>query len=432
MFRFPRLLAGALTLCVLASHAHAEDALQPVHRTSLLAMAVRSHPAVRASEERAAARILEASSEGSLPAPEVMMQIWQVPLAKPHVIGDAQMVMFGVGQSFPAVGARAARQRAGELEASAERAMGTDRARQIRRDADHAFVDYVEATARHRIHLEHRLIATRTFELAHARHGVGGSLGDAAQSEVELARVESDVVADATRIEAARGRINALLRRDVLAPLGPPVETEPETAAWDVRTAVNAARESRPELRAAVAQRGARTEEARAAAKEAAIPSFRVAALYFAPTTPMPYHGYGANASVTLPWLWGEAGDRRDARRQAAGAVASEALAARIPIDAEVVGQEANVRAAGLRLVTLRDRALPASRRSFEVAWAGYEAGRTDVLTLLSTRRAVVDVETEIIAARASLDHGLADLEAATGTELPRRKLTAEGATDGH
>lgn len=434
MSRHHRLFAGAAAACVVATYAIigcAQEDLRPVDRASLLAMVVRSHPAVRASQERASARAKEAESEGSLPPPEAMMQIWQVPIAKPYAVGDAQMIMFGIGQTFPALGARGARQRAGELDAAAERAMGADRVRQIRRDIDHAFADYVEATARHRIHLEHRLVATRTAELARARHAGGGSLGDVAQAEVELARVEADVITDATRIEAARGRTNALLGRDALAPLGPPVIGDAETSGWDAKTALAKARENRPELRAADAQRDARGEEARAAAKEALIPSFSVAALYFAPSTPMPQHGYGVNASVSLPWLWGEAAGKRDARRQAANAAASEAIAARRPIEADVAVQEANVRAAGLRLLALRERALPASRRSFDTAWAGYEAGRTDVLTLLSTRRAVVDVESDIVAARASLDHALADLEAAVGTEVPRRKLVAEGGGDG-
>lgn len=435
MFRFNRLLAGAAVGCMLVSHArvgHAQDHLRPVDRASLLATAVHSHPSVRASQERASARARAAESEGSLPPPEAMMQIWQVPIARPYAVGDAQMIMFGVGQSFPAIGARGARQRAGELDAEAERAMGADRARQVRRDVDHAFADYVEATARHRIHLEHRLVATRTAELARARHAGGGSLGDLAQAEVELARVEADVVTDATRIEAARGRINALIGKDAMAPLGPPVIGDPETSGWDAKTALAKARENRPELRAAQAQRDARGEEARAAAKEALIPSFSVAALYFAPTNPMPHHGYGVNASISLPWLWGEAAGKREATREAANAAASEAIAARRPIEADVAMQEANVRAAGMRLLALRERALPASKRSFDTAWAGYESGRTDVLTLLSTRRAVVDVESDIVAARASLDHALADLEAAVGTEVPRRKLTTDGGGDGH
>lgn len=433
MVSIARRIVGASIACAFwlgSTQAQADDEPRSVDRTSLIAAALRAHPAIRASQERAAARARDAESAGSLPPPEAMMQIWQVPIAKPYALGDAQMIMFGLGQRFPA--GRSARQQAGELDATAERAMGADRARLIRRDVDHAFADYVEATSRHRIHIEHRLVATRIVDLARARHAAGGSLVDFAQAEVELARVDADVVTDGTRIEAARGRLNALLGRDALAPLGPPVDVEPEVSSWDTKTALAKARESRPELRAADAQRDARREEARAAEKDALIPAFSVAALYFAPTSPMPQHGYGVNASATLPWLWGEAADRRDGRREAAAAAASEARALRIPIEADVATQEANVRAAGARLVTLRERALPASRRAFEVAWSGYVSSRIDVLTVVSTRRSVVDVESEMIVARASLDHALAELEAAVGAEMPRRKLTSEGAADVH
>jgi outer membrane protein TolC len=94
-----------------------------------------------------------------------------------------------------------------------------------------------------------------------------------------------------------------------------------------------------------------------------------------------------------------------------------------------VATAEAKVRAGALRLQALRDRAAPASRRAFDVVWAGYESSRTDILTLLSVRRSVVDVEREIIMARASLDHALAELDAAVGVEVPRRPL---GALDPH
>lgn len=430
MSRFVRLAAG-LTIVTTIAAAQEPTSSRPVDRASLVAAALEAHPAIRAAEKRASAMRLSGEAEGSLPPPEAMAQVWQVPLSKPYAIGDAQMIMFGLSQAFPAPGARGARQHAAEHEASAERAMADEAARRIRQDVTHAFADYAEATARHRVHLEHKRVALRTVDLARARYAGGGSLSDLAQAEVELARVDADVITDGTRVEAARARLNALLGRDALAPLGPPVIGEPETAAWDARTALAKARESRPELRRAEAQREARREEARGAEKEALIPSFSVAALYFAPTNPMPLHGYGVNASMSLPWLWGEARARRDARREAAEAARTEVEAARRPIDAEVATQEANVRASALRLQTLRDRALPASKRSFDVAWSGYEASRTDVLTLLSTRRAVVDVETEVVAARAALDHALADLDAAVGAEVPRRPLGAIDPTVG-
>jgi outer membrane protein, heavy metal efflux system len=411
---------GAAILAV-AVTAHAEE--RAVDRGSLVAEALRAHPAIRAAEQRASATRRAGEAEGSLPPPEAMMQIWQVPLSKPQALGDAQMIMFGVGQTFPAVGARAARERASEHDADAERAMATEAARQIRRDIEHAFADYVEATARHRVHAEHRSLGARTLDLARARHAGGGSLSDVSQADVELARIDADLATDGTRIESAARRINALAGRDPLAPLGPPVIGAPETSAWDASSALAKARTTRPELRAKAARRDADRERTQALQREATIPSFSVAALYFVPTSPMPQHGYGVNASMTLPWLWGQAGARRDASRESGSASAMDVEGSQRPIDGEVVSQEANVRAATLRLQTLRDRALPASKRSFDVAWAGYEAARTDLLTLLSTRRAALDIEMEVVASRAALDHALADLDAAVGAPVPRRPI---------
>lgn len=409
--------------------ARADDLAQPVDRATVLDRVVRAHPALEAAERRARAAARRGEADRSLPPPETMVQIWQVPLSKPYAVADAQMIMFGVAQTFPSPGARGARARALTHEAEAERAVLADRRRQIRRDVDHAFADYVEATSRHEIHLDHRRVAGRTVELARARHLGGAALSDVAQAEVELARIDADVVTDGTRIEAARGRLNALLGRDPLAPLGPPVAHEPEVAAWDLRTTLDAAGRNRPELKATAAMSEARREEARAAEKEALFPSFSVAALYFAPTSPVPQHGYGINASMSLPWIWGEGRARRDAANQIHAAASSDVTAARRPIDADVAEQEAKARAGAMRLAALRDRALPASRRAFEVAWAGYEAARVDALTLLTARRMVVDIETEIVAARALLDHALADLEAAAGVEVPRRPLESKDGT---
>ena len=83
----------------------------------------------------------------------------------------------------------------------------------------------------------------------------------------------------------------------------------------------------------------------------------------------------------------------------------------------------ASVRAAGLRLQVIRDRVLPASERAFQVAWTGYESGRTDMLTLLTAERAIVDAREQIVMARATLDHALADLDAAVGTPVARKPL---------
>ena len=400
-------------------------------RASVLRAAVTDHPSIEAGAERARAASLAAEAEGRLPPPETMFQIWQVPITRPYALADSQMIMFGVGQTFPAPGARGARRRAGEKLAEAERAMTNDRARQVRAVAEHAFVDYAEAEARHRVHLEHRSITERMLSLARARHAGGAALGDVAQTEVELARIDADVAADEARAAGAAARLNALLGRPGSSVLGRPRWAEIETSAWPLDRTLARAREARPEIAASRATAGARAEETRAAEKEATIPTFGVAVLYFAPTNLMPEHGYGLNASMTLPWLWGDARARRDAAKASAVAAAREARALERPIDGEVAAARAAVDTNARRVAVLRDRAVPASRRAFDVAWAGYESARTDVLALLVARRAIVDVESDLIGARAALDHALAELDAAAGLEVPRRPLDATPATDG-
>jgi outer membrane protein TolC len=303
--------------------------------------------------------------------------------------------------------------------------MASDRARMILRDAGHAFTDYQESSARHRVHRGHFRITRHLLDVAAARHGAGGALTDVTRAEVEVSRVEADVVKDAMLIESARAHLNALLAREPDAPLGAPTETEPSVPSWDVPTLVAKARASRPELKQAQAEREAKEYAVQAAEREATWPSFSVGALYFPPTKAMPEHSYGASLSMSLPWLWGASGARKNAEREQLRAARTNVEAARIPVDSDVVTAEANARSAAYRLLVLRDRTRPAAQHSLEVTRACYETGRTDLMTILDASRASLDVEEEIVMARASLDRAITDLEAAVGAEVPLRPLGA-------
>lgn len=391
-------------------------------RRTVLRAALERNPAVQASEQRARATRASARAEGSLPSPEVMGQVWQVPFAHPAAL-DSQMIMIGVTQSIPAPGVLSAREQSMAAQANQEEATAAERARMIRREAGNAFADYTESSARHRIHRAHLDITRHLFDIAEARHATGGSLIDVTRTQVELSRMEADVVTDATLIESARAHLNALLAREPGLPLGPPAESDAVVAAWDVPTLIAKAHGARPEFKQVEAEREARAHAVTAAEREATWPSFSVGALYFPPTKVTPEHGYGVSASMSLPWLWGPASSRREAEREFLAAASTNVGAIRIPVDAEVVTAEAKSRSAAYRLQVLRDRTLPASRRSFEVAEAGFESGRTDLMTVLDARRSVVDVDQEIVMSRSDLDRALTDLEAAVGMEIPTRPL---------
>jgi outer membrane protein TolC len=396
--------------------------MQSLERRTVLRAALERNPAVHVSEERARAMRASAYAEGELPAPELMGQVWQVPFSRPTAF-DSQMIMVGVTQSFPAPGVRSAREKSAAARAGEEEASGDDRTRTILREAGHAFSDYQASSARHHIHRAHLQITRHLFDIAEARHAAGGSLTDVTKAEVELSRMEADVITDATLVESARAHLNALLGRDPRAPLGTPAETEPAITSWDVPTLIAKAHAVRPEFKRARAEQEAESYAVEAARREATWPSFSVGALYFPPTDAVPTHGYGASVSVSLPWLWGGAAARREAEKKLLSAATMELEAARIPVDAEVVTTEAKARSAAYRLQVLRDRTLPASRRALEVAEAGFESGRTDLLTVLDAARSVIDIESEIVMARSDLDHALTDLEAAVGTQIATRPL---------
>lgn len=402
--------------------------LAPLERKTVVRLAVARSPNVKAGVQRGRALRAEARAQGSLPAPEAMAQVWQVPLARPYALNE-QMIMIGVHQTLPAPGSLGAREEAQVQRANAEDLMAGERAREVAREASHAYADYLGATDRHRVHREHLVVASRVVDVAQSRHDAGGSLTDVTQADLEKARMEADVITDRTLIDSARARLNALLSRPADAPLGPPVAEPVGVPAWSTDRLVSKARQDRPEIRAAVSEREARRLEARAADREASWPSFRVGAFYFAPTSSMPEHGYGFDAAMSLPWLWGAAGAQRDAASESFVAASTSVQGARIPVDAEVVTADANVRSAAFRLDVLTRRALPASQRAFDAAWSGYTSGKTDALTILVARRGVVDVESDIVAARTSLDHAFADLDAAVGVDVPRRPVTLEDTT---
>jgi cobalt-zinc-cadmium efflux system outer membrane protein len=426
-----RVLLGAIAVLLTPSSANAQPTTiatsdaqlrEAVDRRTIARAALQRNPSVSVSKQRAEAMRSSAKAEGALPSPELRGEVWQVPLSHPTAL-NTQMIMIGISQSIPAPGSLSAKEQAVAAQANEENTAAAEKARLVVRDAGRAFADYSEAVTKHRIQRSQLEVTRRLVAAAEGRHAGGGSLLDLARAQVELSRVEADLVTDATWLDGARARINALLARDPRAPLGPPAETEPMLPSLDVVALMSKARDSRPELKQAQAQREARAYASKAADIEATWPSFDLGALYFPPTTAMPYHGYGASVAMSLPWLWGTAGQKRDAEHASSRAARTNVEAVRIPVDAEVVTAEASVRGAAYRIQILRDRALPATHRSFDVARAGFESGRADLMAVLDARRAVVEVERGIAVARADLDRAMSELEAAVGAEIPTQPL---------
>ena len=391
-----------------------------VERQKLVRVALERSPLLAASRHKVRALRADGEAEGSLPPPELMFEIWQVPFATPLSFGDAQMIQLGIKQEIPPPGSLSRKREAFEQKARVEGAQALGTERLITREVSHAFADYAEAVARHAAHTEHRSVAERMQSLAQARQAGGGSLADLAAAEVELARADVELAADESRIDGARARLNGLLGRAPDAPLGPPVDEGAMTLAESTSSLSNRASAQRPELSAARAERAANLAESEAAGREATWPAFTVGALYFPPTNVMPEHSYGVSLSARLPWLWGGARDRREAARERALASSEELENARRVIAVELASSTGQVRSETARHRALAQRVLPAAERARDTAFAGYESGRAQISAVLTAEQGVIDTRTQLAASKASLDHALIELDFISGAPVRR------------
>jgi len=393
-----------------------------VELTSIEAAALARHPSLVEAAHRVPALAAQARSEGSLPAPELMAELWQVPLSRPYAVQDAQMLMLSLQQEIPAAGSLDHAAEAAALEARAAGAMVAAQARALLREVDRTYADYVETTGRHAAHVEHVTLLEQMAAAARARYAAGGLLADFTKADLEQARMQADIAREHAAREEARARLNGLLGRAAGAELGPPRAEPPVTVRLTEAQAADRAVAKNPEVVAADTMREAARSSASAAEQEGTIPSFKVGLSYFAPVGGMP-NGWGASFGMSLPWLWGRASSHAESADQRVLAEGAAAQGARLRVGSEAAKAIAAVKGSEKRLVVLRDQARAAVQRALDATRAGYAAGGTDFLTWLDAERSSLDVAIELVMARGDLDRALADLDWAVGERVARVPL---------
>lgn len=404
--------------------AAAPDALpEPLTLDALKAAARAHNPALRASSRREAALEAQGDAAGSLPSPELMAQVWRLPLDQPWNFYDSDMVMFTFQQRLPGWGVRGAKQQALKAEADMEGARRDAVALELDREVANTFADYREAWARHAIHSRHLDVLGRVVEVTEARQSSGGRLDDVTQATRDRARLEADVAVEAAGIARARARLNALLGRPPDGALGDPAAGPVETVTASAGELLDAARAARPEPKWAEGQSRRAVASARAAKQEALAPAVTLGLSYFPPVRSAPSHGLGVNVGLELPWLWGGRAAARRGEETMAEAAGEEEADARYRVEVEVTSALATVREATVRVDALEKKALPAATRAFDTAFASYRSGQGDVVLLLTAENAIVELEVSLVEARGTLEHALAELDWAVGGAAPRSKL---------
>lgn len=397
---------------------------QTLDREVVVEQAVARSPALSILAHRARALVHAGRAQGAPPPAEVGFEVWNLPLAQPYALGEADMYMVEVRQRFPAAGSLNARARAMAEDAQALLAELSSEERLVAERATNAFAEYEQAWAEQRLLREQLGLLERMAGAVRARATTGGGLVDAARIDVEVGKAQRVQARLTGELARATATLNALLRRPPHAILGAPRDSAPETVRLTVDELVKRAEGHRGATLSAAARLRAATARRQAAEAEARVPEFMVGLGYW--QDPGMRAGMGITTSMSLPWLWGPA---RHVVRQAQEEEAAErATQDNAGVEAQIEITEAHtvISAAEAQWRVIRSQALPSARRSLEAFTATFSTGNASLLEWLDILRSTLDLEIEAVVVEGDLARGVAGLERAVGAALPRTPLTEE------
>ncbi len=399
----------------------------------IVRIALAENPDVHVAARKVAMAEAHVPTTGRLDDPQFMLRNWQVPLSKPWDLNAAENMLM-LSQSLPGAGKRPLETSIAQSDVTvANDELESVRLR-IRVEVRKAFFDLLLAQEEMRIHDQHVDIARQAIEAARIKYTVGKvPEQDVLKAELAMTRLEEHIIRFERDAEVARVRMNTLLGRDPATP----IRVEGDFGVGAELPAAELLRQlslqSRPDLLEAQAAASKSRKEESLAGK-AYVPDFSVAGGYMLmPTGNNPRNNYMFEGSITLPWL----------NRGKHDAEISESRVKVTEQDAEVAAMRnaafgqvdealAEARSAQRLARMFHDSLEPQAEATLHAAVIAYENNQTDLLDLLDSQMAVIDVNLAWFQSMGDFASSMADLELSVGapidatTQLPKAATPEE------
>jgi outer membrane protein TolC len=409
----PLLVASIAAVSMWCAQATAQELSAPLRLADVVRIAEQRRAEIVAAVARASAAAQRPAIAGALEDPMIAPSIDHYPFNPMEEAGANGRFdwTIAIEQRFPLSDIRAQRRRAAQADARRSEAE-VDRVRlDVAFEAQRAFFMLRERREMVRVLDEQLALARQLVAAAAARYAGGkGGQADVLRAEVEVARAQAASRSLAADIGAAEAMLNVSLGRSASLPvpqLEYQVRTDEPPAAASLQSA---AVENRPELRAGAA------EVARASSEiEVMRAMYRPMMTIRAGPSSTMAEGLGAMImiGVSVP-IW-----RERLRSGVAEAVAMEGMARadleamRRMIEGEAVAAREGVNASRVRLDALRKEVVPRARMAVEAALAAYSAGRSTLVPVIESSRALWDVRSELVMADRALAEAWVRLERA-------------------
>jgi cobalt-zinc-cadmium efflux system outer membrane protein len=370
--------------------------------------ALKQNPTVLAARSESDASASAFRNARSLANPEVIIT--------PGVTGtgasDEELL---ITQPLEINGQRRVRSRIAAFEAEASRASARAVEREVVRDVKQVYWDVALAGAVVELARLNVEFAESVYTAAKRQVDVGAAAGSRViKTEVELARTRQELTAAETDLAKSKATLDTLMGR----PPDTPIELADKLSFKPVEVKSEGAGITRPEIVEARALLEARRNEIRAA-KVRRLPDLALQARQ----ETLGEEG-GLAVGVTLPIFdWGSI--RHDRRRAESEAAAQEQRLAAMTNAVHLDVQTAlyDVRRAETQVREYERGLLSQSERLADMAQKGFKAGATGYLEVLEAQRTLRSVRADYYTALADHMKAMAQLEWASGSDLPKIAL---------
>jgi cobalt-zinc-cadmium efflux system outer membrane protein len=418
-FLIALLIAGAVTLAGPPSAAAQAGNDEVV--AGLVHEALTNNPALEAAVQRALAAEKAVSPAGVLPDPQVTLGAMNLPV---NSFSFQQEPMTGklvsLMQTFPWPGKLGLAEDMARDEAAAVGFQRDEVRNQLAAMVARAYFDLYAVDRSRETVEKNKVLMEQLVRAAETKYATGSGLQqDVLRAQVELAKLEDDLVMWEQKRQAAAARLNALLGRPTASPLGrTPVELplpEGRPRAFSRETV-----EARRPLLLAMKEHLDKAEAAVKLAGREYWPNFTLGASYaqrdnLANGTPL-HDFFSATVSLNIPIHRKSRLAARVAEKELdRAAVSADYRNALDGIMADVESLEAELGRDRKRVELFEGGILIQARQSLDSARAGYEVGKVDFLTLLNSWMLLQSYELQYFSALADYRKALASLDFTTG-----------------
>lgn len=406
----------AVFICLLSSAVFADEA-SPSSLSSLIKDAQASNPEILSAKnafESASARIPQA---GSLNDPMIEYEYDRI--TADRMLSGKPMQTFAVSQDIPFPTKLYLRAKIAAKLAKMAYENYQAKERDVIARVKSAYAQLALIHQSIEINKESKEVLDQLSQTATARYGAAqGTQADALKAQVELARVDNELIMLEQRRLSAQAQLNVLLNRDPQEELGNLAAEPAIKFTRPLNDFCGLARENNPELKAYryAVERG---QAAYDLSLNEYLPDLTVKFKQMVEHGRVESGSWAGMVGATIPlWFF---------EKQSFGV--KEMKSDLAMVKAEYKGKENSVlfevndayarAVANKKLIELYETAfIPQAQEAVSVAIKGYESGKADFLTVLDSQRTLINFQLEHYQAILDLRIALADLERAVGSDI--------------